>query len=147
MQFVQDRRLTLIKPDNLEEVDLPVTVQWDTRDFTAAPLGSQPRENTGLFGVFVDRYPMAPGESIRTLVADEVPTCAANPDECLTPAFLRDSIGLYLTTKNRVPIERVGAAQTTSQGVHFVVVVLIDSAGRRIGEAVWYRSFKVRDSS
>jgi hypothetical protein len=58
LSFRVDERVTITAPDDREQVTLPLTIDWDVRDFD------------GTFAVFVDRAPIGPGDPL----PDELPS-------------------------------------------------------------------------
>ncbi|MER6007842.1 hypothetical protein ABT120_55535 [Nonomuraea angiospora] len=132
LQFRQDDRLQIQAPANLSTVRFPIEVSWQLT-------GTPP---PGRYAVFFDRYPMAPGESLRDIV-DTQPNCRGT-DECLQPAYLGAVFGIHVTTETSVTIERFPSdAPATGDSGHYATIVLIDDAGYRVGESVWYVSFQV----
>jgi hypothetical protein len=112
------------------------------RDFDVVAPGTQPVSNaSGYFAVFVDRAPVAPGQSVDA-VADH--TCRRTPG-CLNGGYLADH-GVYVTSTDYAilsvvpPLNRYQKVQ-----LHEATVVLLDSAGRRIGESAWYLDFRVKE--
>jgi hypothetical protein len=140
-QFRQDNRLRIQSPANLATVRLPFTVSWRMTDFTPA-LSGPPSSSSGQFAVFLDHYPMAPGKSLRSLVDGQL-SCRGS-DICEQPDYLADVLGVYVTAASSVTIDRLPArAQDGGDSGHFATIILLDTAGNRIGESVWYVSFRI----
>jgi hypothetical protein len=139
LRFTQDDRLRFTAPANEANVSLPLTVSWQISDFTVRPPGSPPRDNTGYFAVFVDGYPVPPGQPL----TDALPTgyCVGQRN-CPSPAQLASQAHVYVTDKTAVTISTLGDGNFKTSN-HYVVIVLVDGAGRRQGDSFWYRSFNV----
>jgi hypothetical protein len=58
LAFRIDERVTIVAPEEREQVTLPLTIDWEVEDFD------------GTFAVFVDRAPIAPGDPL----PDDLPT-------------------------------------------------------------------------
>lgn len=145
MEFVKDHRLTFQSPESYEEIELPLQVTWTMKDFEV--LGAKdkqaPSEDAGYFAVFVDQAPVKPGHTLADVGKDD-PLCQGDTAACLDPAYL-ETKGVYTTRKPSVALETVDPLSGSKEKVqlHQVTVVLLDSAGRRIGELAWYRYFKL----
>src|SRR4051794_25673398 len=79
LSFRIDRRLHFTSPANLAKLHQPVTVRWTMHDFRVAAEGSEtPSPDAGYFGVFVDRAPVEPGQTMRAVASgDDI--CLSNP--------------------------------------------------------------------
>ncbi len=132
MEFFSDKSVRIVEPENLSTVTMPLEVRWEV----------DPSAPESDYAVFVDRYPMSPGETIRDLV-DEEPSCRGN-DECLTPDYLSRRFGILLTDDTHVTVD-VFPPKAIDDGsdTHYVTLIRVDEEGRRIGETVWYASFRV----
>lgn len=130
LNFVQDDRVSILSPTDRQEVDLPVTLRWDVRDFD------------GTFAVFVDRAPVPPGHTLDWLARDD-DLCRARPgcpDEAWYHAryvYPTDATTLTLT---ELPELRADEGRL----FHEATVVLIDRAGRRVGESAFTVQFELR---
>lgn len=139
MSFRQDKRMTIVSPHNGETVRPPFTVRWTMRDFTAAEPGSPVRTGTGYYAVLLDRYPMAPGKSLASLVKNGACVGVAN---CPDAAFLAENLNVYVTARNSYTIDSVPTSSAVGDdSAHFLTVILVDGAGRRIGESSWTVGF------
>jgi hypothetical protein len=138
MQFVSDRRLTFDQPEARTRVTLPVTVKWSMKDFSPSGLGGSPQDD-GAFAVFVDRAPMPAGKDVRWIGRNDK-SCAQDP-RCPNTKYLADN-GIFLTTEPTVTLPFLpSVADGVGDEQHYVNVVLLDGAGRRIGESAWYLPF------
>jgi len=136
-----DHRFHFVAPASRAHVRLPVTLRWTMRDFTrAAPGGSEPSRRRGYFAIFVDRPPVGPGQTLRA-VADRDTSCRRTPG-CPDTSYLADR-QIYTTAGDRFVLNRVPdfVDNREKQQLHEATVVLLDTAGRRIGESAWYLDF------
>ena len=124
-----DHRLHFVAPPSRAHVSVPVTLKWTMRDF---PSGS--------FAIFVDRSPVSPGQTLKA-VADRDTSCRRTPG-CPDASYLADR-QIYTTSGDGYVLDRVAdlADNREKQQLHEVTVVLLDTAGRRIGESAWYLDF------
>ncbi|MFT5221989.1 MAG: hypothetical protein ACI867_000286 [Glaciecola sp.] len=137
MNFRNDHRLTFTAPQNRASVTFPMDVTWTMDD-----LGLGGGET---FGIFVDRTPMRPGESVES-IADGDRQCAldaACPDE----DYLARR-GVHVRASSSFVVD--GLPQITSikpDDLHTIVIVILDAQGRRVGESGWRREFRVEDAT
>jgi hypothetical protein len=137
LAFRQDDRVEIVQPDDEAEVELPVTIRWES---------DVPERSDGgpYFAVFLDREPIAPGQSLRVL-GDE--TCEKDPG-CVDADYLRDRF-VYVTDETSLELETVplksGSQRTGARDRHEAIIVLVDGDGRRIGEAAYRVTFGVRE--
>ena len=141
LSFVQDDRVEIIRPDDRAEVDLPLRVAWTVEDFPVGP-------GKGSFGVLVDRAPQRPGETLGWIFRGDVACKGTSAPLCSRPQFLAQR-NVFRTTARSVTIEQVARLVGNQAGrqFHEVTVVLLDEAGRRVGEGAWSAQFEVRDDS
>jgi hypothetical protein len=143
LAFTTDDRLHFLAPTPRALVRLPVTIRWDISHFEVLSPGStatgSPSGSEGYFGVFVDRAPVRPGQSI-SAVADR--SCRRTPG-CVSAGYLADR-GVYTTWEDAVIIRQVRVDSYQSTQTHEATVVLLDPAGRRIGESAWYIDFRMK---
>jgi hypothetical protein len=130
LAFREDTRVEMIAPPDRAEVTLPVTVRWTSR----APVRR--------FGVFVDRAPQPPGKPVAWFARDDE-ACRGTPG-CPSAAYLAER-NVFTTTRTSFTIERLLDTQRDVQRreFHEVTVVLLDDAGKRIGEGAWTVEFQV----
>lgn len=80
LAFRQDHRLRFTAPANGDLVELPVKLSWTMDDFQIVEPGSGAgKPSAGYFAIFIDEVPMAPGQTLRELAAEEDPSCAQDP--------------------------------------------------------------------
>jgi hypothetical protein len=136
LAFTRDERVEIVQPDNESEVRLPVRLRW-TADIERRPGGGP------YFAVFVDRAPVAPGQSLRVLADDSCNRTRGCPDA----DYFRDRF-VYVTDERSLLLDTVPrrtAQRTGAEDRHEAIIVLIDDEGRRIGEAAYRVSFEVSD--
>lgn len=137
LSFRVDDRLHFVSPEARTTVHQPMSVSWTMRDFTVAAPGSAPASrDAGYFAVFVDRAPIHPGQTLKAvghgdLVCERDPKC---PDE----AYL-NSHYVFTTTTPHLRLPRIPdlSGDREKLQMHAITVVLLDTDGRRIGEAAW----------
>lgn len=141
LAFKVDERLRFVSPQARTTVTLPVTVDWEIRDFEVAGPGGEPRETGGYFGVFVDRTPMPPGEDLRWLARKDR-SCRAS-DGCPDADYL-ETRSVYTTTDTQLRLEQLSRnADEDRRERHYVTVVLLDASGTRIGESAFELAFDI----
>lgn len=136
LNLVEDRRLRMEAPGDQQTVRLPVTLRW-------AAHGIDPALT---YGVFVDRAPIRPGQTLRSLAKDaEDDACLARPD-CPDAAWLAGR-GVFLTRSPFVVLsalpDRRPENRPKARDGHEAVIVLL-AGDRRVGESSWYRQFYVK---
>lgn len=128
--FVRDDRLEIVAPREAAVVRTPLVVEWRARDLPAGTL----------FGVFVDRPPMRPGQGLAALAGDD-PVCRRTPG-CPDRTWL-ERRGVRLTRRPLVVLEALPAGGTRKGrgGLprHEIAIVLLDARGVRTGESAWRR--------
>lgn len=138
LAFRVDHRLHFVAPKSRSEVRNPVTIRWTMRDFRIAAAGSQPPgRDAGYFALFVDRAPIKPGDTLRS-VGHGNPFCRQDPASCLTTSYLHNQ-GVYTTTGESLTLSDVTNIVGNRQSVqlHTFTIVLMDTGGHRIGESAW----------
>lgn len=137
LNFRVDTRLHFVSPKDRSTVSRPLTVTWTMRDFRIAAPGSEPpSRDAGYFAVFVDKTPIKPGQTMRSLVTDDR-ACQLNP-KCPGPAYLR-GLGVYITTGTSLRLTQIANINNDNESLqhHYITVVLMDTSGHRIGESAW----------
>jgi len=143
LNFRVDNRLHFVSPQDRSTVPRSFTVSWTMSDFTIAPPNSAPpTRDAGYFAVFVDRTPIKPGQTMKSVMHDDL-ACQRNP-RCPTTKDLRD-LGVYTTTQTSLRVDQVGNVTGDKQRLQHqsVTVVLMDTAGHRIGESAWELDVRV----
>jgi len=129
LNLTQDERVSIVSPKDRSTVDLPLTVRWTAHDFD------------GTYAVFVDRSPLPPGRTLEWL--------ARNDDVCRQTKGCPDSTwfserNVLRTAETAVTIDRLpDSTRDNRRDRHEVTVVLLDRAGRRVGESAFRVEFEV----
>lgn len=145
LAFRVDHRLHFVAPKSRSLVRNPVTLRWTMRDFRIAPAGSAPpSRRSGYFALFVDQAPVKPGQTLRS-VSSGNPFCRQDPASCTTAAYLAQQ-GVFTTTHESLTVSDVtnipGNRESTQ--LHTFIVVLMDTAGHRIGESAWELDLRMK---
>lgn len=142
LAFKVDDRLTIESPKQRSEVTLPVTVRWSVRDFAIVEPGfGATGKKSGYFGIFVDRSPQPPGETL-AWVARKDRSCRAS-DGCPDAEYLA-ARNIYSTSDTSITFEQLPRpSDDNKKERHNVTIVLLDPQGRRIGESAFYVEFVV----
>jgi len=137
LNFRVDKRLHFTTPKDRSTQHRPLTVSWTMSDFRVAAKGSEPASrDAGYFAVFVDKTPVKPGQTMKSLVHDDQ-ACMLNP-KCPGRAYL-EGLGVYETTATSVTLKQIPPVRGDKERLqhHYIDVVLMDTAGHRIGESSW----------
>ena len=141
LAFRVDERLTFTSPEDRAEVRLPVTIDWEIRDFEITGPGEEVAKDEGYFAVFVDTSPMPPGKHLRW-VARKDNSCREG-EGCPDEEYL-NARGIYTTTDTELTLEqlpRIGDEDRRER--HRATVVLLDGSGKRIGESAFEIAFDI----
>jgi hypothetical protein len=132
LNFKTDHRLHWVGPRARALVTTPFSLQWT---FAGVPPAK--------FAVFVDRAPIKPGQSLRTIGSHD--TACKNDPSCPDASYLAQR-QVYVTTADSLNLSQVLPLTGNRDGtqVHSAVVVLLDASGHRIGESAWTREFKMK---
>lgn len=145
LAFRVDERLTFSSPEDRSTVRLPVTLDWEIRDFEVVPPGTgDARDGAGYFAVFVDASPMPPGKPLRWIARKDTSCRAA--DGCPDEEYLR-ARGVYTTTETELVLDQLplttGSDDRDRRERHRATIVLLDADGRRIGESAFEIAFDI----
>jgi hypothetical protein len=143
LNFRVDNRLHFLAPKDRAKVHAPVTLSWTIRGFRVAPLGSEPASHdAGYFAVFVDRQPIQPGQTMKAVASGDR-FCKRDP-KCPDTSYLNDR-GVYTTTASSIRLDTIANLNGNNDKVqlHTFVIVLMDTAGHRIGESAWERDLRL----
>ncbi len=141
LSFREDTRVEITAPKDRAEVRLPLTVTWTVHDFDVTGKTAGGGKDAGYFGVFVDRAPQPPGQTLEWLVRDDK---LCRPEEgCPDAAYLAER-NIHSTTETEFTIDRLpDFTQRELREFHEIIIVLLDTAGRRIGESAFAVEFQV----
>jgi len=141
LAFKIDDRLTFTSPEDRAEVKLPVTLDWDIRDFEITEPGGEPRKDAGYFAVFVDSTPMPPGKPL-SWIARQDNSCRP-ADGCPDEEYLLVR-GIYTTSETKLVIEELPRSSDEERRErHRATIVLLDASGKRIGESAFEIAFDI----
>jgi|SRR5690349_4077704 hypothetical protein len=129
LSFRPDHRLSMESPEQEEQVHLPVTIKWSSKDFELKD-GNQ-------FGVFIDTSIPSPDDVARVRLCTRLAELPPAPGDfrgiCTDQ---RDRI--FFTTKHSVTIKCLEPFFNRGKRRmhdHKVTIVLLDGQKKRIGEA------------
>ena len=136
LAFRTDERLTIVQPDDRSTVSLPVTIDWDVRDFDVTGPGGAVREGTGYFAVFVDATPVPPGKKLSWIARKD--TDCRSADGCPDEEYLA-ARGVYTTAETELVLEQLLRTDDREgrRERHRATIVLLDASGTRIGESAF----------
>jgi hypothetical protein len=137
LNFRVDKRLHFLAPKDRSTVTRPFTVTWTMSDFRVATKGSEPpTRDAGYFAVFVDRAPIKPNQTMRSLAGKDQ-ACKVDP-KCPDRSYL-EGLGVYETTAPMVRLKQIPDVTGDKERLqhHSITVILMDTAGHRIGESAW----------
>ena len=146
LQWRVDKRLHFLSPAARAKVGQPVTITWRMDNFHIAPLGSGPSsKNTGYFAIFIDRSPMKPGKSLNAINKHDA--ACVDAAVCTTKDYLARK-QVYTTTKDEFTVQDVSdiLSNKLSTQFHTATLVLLNTAGLRIGESAWTIEFRMHAS-
>jgi hypothetical protein len=136
LSFVQDERVEILRPADHARVVLPVAITWKVSGFRVGG-------GAGSFGVLVDRVPPPPGKGLDWLFRND-DLCSG---KACDDAAYRAQRGVYRTDQTGVVLREILThAQRGGDDQHDATVVLLDAAGRRLGEGSWTVQFRVRST-
>lgn len=144
LNFRVDGRLHFLAPRDRSLVHQPVTLRWTMRDFAvAAPHSAPPSRNSGYFAIFVDRAPVRPGQTMKAVASGDN-FCTHAPG-CPDGAYLAQR-QIYTTTNTQFALPQILPIINDKETVqlHAVTIVLMDTAGHRIGESAWEIDLRIR---
>lgn len=145
LSFRADERVTITQPADRAEVTLPHTFAWTVRDFEVTGRTPDARAGAGLFALFLDHTPVAPGTDVDEILSSD------DEARCGTDRACRDELlalrGVWVTGDTSLTVDRVDAVDDRSSDLHRLTLVLVDGRGRRIGESAFSIDFRVDDRS
>jgi hypothetical protein len=146
LSFRIDQRVHIVAPKDRSTVSTPVTLRWRVTDFDIEPPGSTgPTRRAGYFAIFVDRSPVHPGQTLAAVASGD-PFCKRSAG-CPDTAYLTNR-QVYMTTATTFTLPTVDPIPGNNDRVqlHHITLILMNTAGRRIGESHWELNVRVRRS-
>lgn len=130
LAFRKDTRFSWVSPESGEQVRTPFELAWEMTDYE------------GIFAVFFDRTPMAPGDTLLDLVPDSDP--CRRQATCPDAEWLADE-DIFVTAETSVLIQDVrdGSGRGSDRDPKEVTIVLLDETGRRTSETAFVREFTI----
>jgi hypothetical protein len=129
LSFLPDRRLSMVAPEEEQQVGLPLVVRWKVEDF--------PVTDGNHFGVFVDTDIPSPDKTVRLRVCTSREQLPPAPGEFR--GICKDQRQkIFFTTDTSYELQcfeprfNLGARRLND---HRVTVILLDGQNRRVGEA------------
>lgn len=115
----------ITEPRELATVSLPMTMRW-----AGIPLRAEPASKAPFYAVFIDHPPIEAGQNLVVLVDRQCQKEAG----CANVAYFATH-GVFITRMPWVTITNLPGAlgQTPKDNLHQAVVIMVDSAGNRIG--------------
>jgi len=144
LAYRTDKRLTFTAPTARTLVKTPIDVRWSIKGFTVQQPGTAPpSQNAGYFAVFVDKAPIKPNETMRT-IAKRDEECLHRPG-CPDETYLEDR-RIYTTTDSGLTLDQIPPIPGDKERIqfHLVTVILMDTTGHRIGESAWQLDLRMR---
>ena len=139
LAFVKDDRVEIVAPEGHTKVSLPVTIEWEVKDFEITGETDEASDDAGYFGVFVDSVPVPPRRKLEWIARDD--QACLNTSGCPDDTYFADR-GVYATTDTSLTLKRLPDLDAYGgRETHEVTVILLDGTGRRISEDAWYVTF------
>ena len=138
VSFKADHRLSFESPDQEDEVDIPVRLDWKVKDF--------PLQNGNRFAVFVDKAPVGPKRTVRIRLCTEGEKLPPQPGSERTKICKDDTERIYFADKTSLTLkcfEPRFDAPKRERDTHSATVVLVDRNDRRVGQAATTVRFHV----
>lgn len=145
LAFQQDQRLHFEAPSYRQKVHLPFTIRWSMDDFRVTGPSSERGTDAGYFEVLFDVGPQPPDTGLDYFARDDK-SCESRAG-CPDRHYLAQQ-GVYTTTNDYFTVRHLAPAPGVDIGrgrpdIHDVTIVLLDGAGKRIGESAWSTSFEI----
>jgi hypothetical protein len=136
LAFRKDHRVKIVAPASQSTQTLPVNLRWTSKNLFAG----------ATFAVFVDRQPMGPGHTLRSIADDDCKRQAG----CPNAAWLADH-HIYLTKATSLrletlPADNKGERYGAGHG-HEITIVLLNDRGTRQGEAAFATDFSLKKAA
>lgn len=140
LSFRVDNRVKIISPRRDATLSLPFTLRWTVKNFHVVQPGSPSDASAGYFAVFIDATPMRPGQKLDAIAKGDV-TCQRVAG-CPNASYYAGR-GIYTTTNTQFVVSKLPDASTGK--AHRATIVLLNSAGRRIGESAFRVDFQLKE--
>ena len=145
LAFEQDQRLRFESPSYRQKVTLPYTIRWSMSDFQVTGETGEGGESSGYFEVLFDTGPQPPGQGLDYFARDDA-SCKSS-GSCPNEHYLAQR-GVYTTTDQFFTVKHLPPAPGVDLNrgqpdIHDVTIVLLNGAGKRIGESSWSTSFEI----
>jgi len=129
MLFIKDTRVHIVQPTENSRHSLPLHLQWTGNNVAGAR-----------YALFFDSPPVRPGQSLLSLVDKQDPCRADN--SCLGSSSLTDKY-VFVTKATHLDVDLLPDRRKSHSSLddHLLTIVMVDGAGRRIGEAAYLRTF------
>lgn len=132
--FSADQGIRVVSPRELQTVSVPIHVHWEAR---------RRPDNFARFALLVDRDPMPPGKSLRSLMDSACKTRPGCPDN----TYLAQR-WIYLTSATDLSLEALpilgGVAGHAPLPTHNITIVMVDRRGVRINGSAGFVEFRGR---
>jgi len=141
VSFKADHRLSFESPDQEDEVDIPVRLDWKVKDF--------PLRNGNRFAVFIDKPPVGPKRTVRIRLCTEGEKLPPQPGSERRKICEDDIQRIYFADKTSLTIkcfEPRFSAPKRVRHTHSATVVLVDRNNRRVGQAATTIRFHVDEA-
>jgi hypothetical protein len=138
VSFKADHRLSFESPDQEDEVDIPVRLEWKVKDFAL--------RNGNRFAVFINKPPVGPKRTVRIRLCTEGEKLPPQPGSERTKICKDDLQRIYFSSKTSLTLkcfEPRFDAPKRERDTHTATVVLVDRNDRRIGQAATTVRFHV----
>jgi hypothetical protein len=133
LSFRQATQVKIISPSMDSVVQVPVILRWTS---------NLPQD--AVYAVFVDRAPIQPGRTLKSLAQSDAP-CNKSPT-CPDLQYLTQHY-VFVTKSTQLSLGPLPFAGTRDRlNVHDATIVLLDGSGRRHGEAAYSVRFRVTPS-
>ncbi|MBA3653692.1 MAG: hypothetical protein H0W70_05795 [Actinobacteria bacterium] len=142
--FKVDESIDMTAPEARSSVSLPVTITWVDHEPPANLAVDIHDPDSRYYGVFLDRSPIGPGRTLRSVVA-KTDSCRRTPN-CPDIAYLHDR-KIFLTSEPTLTLELLqdlrASKRATKKDPHEATVVRMQG-DRRVGEASFRLNFFVK---
>jgi hypothetical protein len=132
LEYRNDHRLELLTPTDLVTVRTPFLIRWRVHNFVLSAAPTDCQSGAGHVAIFIDRAPIAPGDTLEGMTNAELGGVVADPP---ADGYRVQQLGPLLN------------APKGEENLHEVTIALLDCHGRRVGESSAYVQFRVTSGS